>query len=770
MIKIKFVVFDFDGVFTDGNFLFRENFVMKSYNAKDSWALKLLNDSNVYTAVITKDTTVSIEHAPHVFNRLTRCSIGEDVPKSCILKKWLDELNVTLDEVAYIGDDLPDICALEIVGFPGCPSDAVAGVKEVCKYICKNNGGNGAVREFVEEIIKNNLNVSNKNSVNTCKIKQNDGKITAVIPVRSGSTRCKNKNIRPFANSNLLKEKILLLKKVKEIDEILVSSNCDEMLQIARDLGVSTHKRDAYHSSNDCIGSDLYVNLAQQIDTEYTLFTTCVSPNTDLVEYENACSIMKAMDGCKFDSVVTFTRFKNFMWNSQGPLNYTLSNTPKSQDLKEYYSPNFSICLRKTEDVIEHRSVIGDRPYMLFSDAITPGIDIDHNHEFIISELLRDKSIYNENDADCIMKRRDIENQKMIMLDCTLRDGGYLNNWDFTFEEVLDVYKVVSESNYEYFEIGFRADKNIDSLKSKGKWYFSSEYDIGTIKSAYPNGCKIAVMCIVGQNDVSRFVPKEQSNVHLVRLLLLRKKEENSKSQSEGLFFDDESVQNAYLDAVLLLEKGYEVTINIGYADIITDFEINIIAKGFSDILSSLKALYIADTYGGMTSANIPLIVKRFQDSFDAHSKGTKPTVNIGIHLHNNNLNGYEKYKISKFLGISMCDTSISGLGRGAGNFKMEEYMLHNLDNYSTEHVIKLLKLGEKLSLLQGESLYKQYIFYYIAGVLSIHPDFIHDILDQNFDIGDGYVLIMQIDEYTKINKCRNYDAKLIDMLRQEII
>ena len=66
--------------------------------------------------------------------------------------------------------------------------------------------------------------------------------ITAVIPVRSGSTRCKNKNIRYFNESNLLKMKIEQLKKVKNLDRILVSSNCDEMLNIAKNLDVYTQE------------------------------------------------------------------------------------------------------------------------------------------------------------------------------------------------------------------------------------------------------------------------------------------------------------------------------------------------------------------------------------------------------------------------------------------------------------------------------------------------------------------------------------------------
>ena len=111
-----------------------------------------------------------------------------------------------------------------------------------------------------------------------CTLRHGDGKITAVIPVRKGSTRCKNKNIRNFGDTNLLKLKVETLKKVKGIDKILVSSNCDIMLGIAKDMGVDIHKRDEQYATSDCTGTDLNVYLAKIVETEFFMRISIMTP------------------------------------------------------------------------------------------------------------------------------------------------------------------------------------------------------------------------------------------------------------------------------------------------------------------------------------------------------------------------------------------------------------------------------------------------------------------------------------------------------------
>ena len=155
--NIKMVVFDFDGVFTDGKFYFNHTeYPLKSYNGKDAFALTLLKNNNIKCGVITNDKIISIEHAPHIYDRLDKISIGEDRPKLKILNDWLKEYNFSLNEVAYMGDDLPDVEILKNIIYSACPNDAVEDVKNIVNFISTKNGGEGAVREFVDFIIKNN--------------------------------------------------------------------------------------------------------------------------------------------------------------------------------------------------------------------------------------------------------------------------------------------------------------------------------------------------------------------------------------------------------------------------------------------------------------------------------------------------------------------------------------------------------------------------------------------------------------------------------------
>ena len=203
---IKLIIFDFDGVFSNSKFYFdNSNNIKKTYNAKDAYSLKILKKYNIKCGIITNDKIISIKNAPHIFDRLDKVSLGSDKPKLEILDTWLAEYGFSYQDVAYIGDDLPDIPVLKKVGFSACPNDAVEEVKQVSQYVCKNKGGDGAVREFVDLIIKKNISESERND--DIKV-NNDGKITAVIPVRKGSTRVKNKNIRNFGDTNLLKLKI----------------------------------------------------------------------------------------------------------------------------------------------------------------------------------------------------------------------------------------------------------------------------------------------------------------------------------------------------------------------------------------------------------------------------------------------------------------------------------------------------------------------------------------------------------------------------------
>jgi YrbI family 3-deoxy-D-manno-octulosonate 8-phosphate phosphatase len=165
---IKFVIFDFDGVFTDNKCYFDgKNNIIKYYDIKDGMALSLLKKNNIKIGLISSYNTKlnlqlnenninqeMIEHLNFDYKYIGSCNKLE------ILEKWMKELNINFNEIAYIGDDVNDIPILEKVKFSACPNDAIDKCKEVVKYICKNNGGNGCIREFVDIVIENNINTN----------------------------------------------------------------------------------------------------------------------------------------------------------------------------------------------------------------------------------------------------------------------------------------------------------------------------------------------------------------------------------------------------------------------------------------------------------------------------------------------------------------------------------------------------------------------------------------------------------------------------------
>lgn len=161
MDKIKFVVFDYDGVFSDGKCYFdKTGNVHKYYDVKDGMALGILKKSNIKIGLISsyktnKSILIQDKMADaHLIDHLgfDYIFIGKG-NKKLILESWLKEIGITMKEVAYIGDDINDIILQKEVGYSACPNDAVHECKNVVDYICNNKGGEGAVREFVDSIV-----------------------------------------------------------------------------------------------------------------------------------------------------------------------------------------------------------------------------------------------------------------------------------------------------------------------------------------------------------------------------------------------------------------------------------------------------------------------------------------------------------------------------------------------------------------------------------------------------------------------------------------
>ena len=151
-MSIKLVAFDVDGVLTDGSLTFdKDGNELKTFNAKDGQGIVNLNKSGIITAIITARESGAVKYRAENL-KITELHQGSK-NKIATLENIMQKYGITFDEIAYMGDDLPDICILEKVKLKGCPNDAVEEVKAVANFVSSKNGGRGAVREFCDYIL-----------------------------------------------------------------------------------------------------------------------------------------------------------------------------------------------------------------------------------------------------------------------------------------------------------------------------------------------------------------------------------------------------------------------------------------------------------------------------------------------------------------------------------------------------------------------------------------------------------------------------------------
>ncbi len=152
LAHIKLLVMDVDGTLTNSKVYYSsKGEELKEFSIRDGMGIELLKNAGIKTAIITS------ENSQIVTSRASKLKIENIILGSRNKKKDLldlsEKLSLSLDNIAYIGDDVNDLHAMEISGVAACPVDAVPSVKKKVHYVCKKGGGNGAVREFIEKII-----------------------------------------------------------------------------------------------------------------------------------------------------------------------------------------------------------------------------------------------------------------------------------------------------------------------------------------------------------------------------------------------------------------------------------------------------------------------------------------------------------------------------------------------------------------------------------------------------------------------------------------
>jgi len=282
------------------------------------------------------------------------------------------------------------------------------------------------------------------------------------------------------------------------------------------------------------------------------------------------------------------------------------------------------------------------------------------------------------------------------VFDCTIRDGGLVNNYHFTDEFVKAHYETCVAAGVDYMEIGKNVSPTIMSVDEYGPWNFCKEEDIRRIVGDNNTDMKIAVMADIGRSLKEELRPKSESVVDMIRIA----------KYIHQIPVAIELIEDAHA-------KGYETTVNI-----------MAISKSFDDELDEVLAqlaktnvdvIYIADSFGSF----YPEQIKKLTDKYlkVAQKAGKK----IGIHAHNNLQLAYANTLEAMIYGTSFLDVTISGLGRGAGNCPLE-LLIGFLKNpkYKLMPVLKFIE--EFIVPLEKELDWGYSIPYMLTGQLNEHP------------------------------------------------
>ena len=210
--------------------------------------------------------------------------------------------------------------------------------------------------------------------------------LTAVIPVRAGSQRVKDKNFKSFSDSNLLEIKINQIKQLS-VDRIIINTDSPKAMKIAKKYNVEVFERDPYYASSECSNSEYHEYLAKVTDAENILIAQVTSPLIKHQSYLNAIQKFFKSDN---DSIMSVQKFQNFLLKNGEPINYTLNDMPNSQDLDPYQVPTFGIIICKRKKMLEYKNYICGKCNFLELDDIE-SVDIDTEDDFVFAEFMYNK-------------------------------------------------------------------------------------------------------------------------------------------------------------------------------------------------------------------------------------------------------------------------------------------------------------------------------------------------------------------------------------------
>ena len=280
------------------------------------------------------------------------------------------------------------------------------------------------------------------------------------------------------------------------------------------------------------------------------------------------------------------------------------------------------------------------------------------------------------------------------VLDCTIRDGGLMNNWQFSDDFVRAVYQACIAAGIDYMEIGYKSSESAFSRDEVGPWKFCDEADLRRIVGNNETAMKLSAMADIGRIDPDDIAPAKDSVLDMIRVACYV-----------------HQVDKAIALAETCLDKGYEVSINLMAVSKASEMDLDEALRDISK--TRVNIVYIVDSFGSMHSLNIQHLVQKYQKVL--------PGKTLGIHAHNNMQLAMSNTLTAIAENCDMLDATLLGMGRGAGNCPIE-ILIAFLKNPKYRLLPLLDVIQNHIQPLQKNIDWGYHIPYLITGALNEHP------------------------------------------------
>jgi 4-hydroxy 2-oxovalerate aldolase len=237
---------------------------------------------------------------------------------------------------------------------------------------------------------------------------------------------------------------------------------------------------------------------------------------------------------------------------------------------------------------------------------------------------------------------------ELKVLDCTVRDGGLINDHMFDDGLVKAVYDTCIEAGIDYMELGYKGSKKLFAPNKFGDWKFCDEDDMRRIVGDNDTKLKLTAMADAEKTDYKEdILPKSQSVLDCIRVA----------TYAHQLPVAVDMINDAH-------DKGYEATCNLMAISITPEDEIDQALEVLRE--SPATTVVVVDSFGALYGEQIERLVKRYRKALEGTDK------EVGIHAHNNQQLAFSNTIEAIVHGANRVDATVMGMGRGAGNCPME--------------------------------------------------------------------------------------------------